>query len=122
MALKKKAGRSSCPLLAASTAEMAEGCCFRLLSGSGGGAGRLRIRFGNADVSADLILANLVDYDLFRNMCAGDIEEDGLVQSAVLLLEALVFDGHREINLILLFVDALELDSDIADLLGLILA
>src|SRR5271169_54518 len=107
---------------AASTAEMAGGCWSRLLSGSGGRAGRLCIRFGNADIAADLILANLVHYDLFRNVCARDVEEDGLVKSAVLLLEALVLDGHGEIDLVLLLVYALKLDGDIADLLGLVLA
>ena len=105
-----------------SSAEMAEAWCSILLSGSGGGACLLRVRFGNADVAADLILAYLVHYDLFRNKCAGDVEENRLVKSAVLLLEALVFDGHCDIRLVLLLVDALKLDGDIADLLGLVLA
>ena len=119
---KKKAGRKSCPLrcldgpkwptvvVLAYFPEVVE-----VLAG-------LRIRLRNADVAADLILANLVDDDFFRNMRPGDVEEDWLVQSAVLLLEALVFDGHGDIDLIFLFVDALQFDSDVADLLGLVLA
>jgi hypothetical protein len=86
---------------------MAEGSCSCLLSGGGGSAGGLRVRLGNADVAADLVFANLVDDHFFRNMRPGDVEENGLVQSAVFLLEALVFDGHGDIHLILLLVDAL---------------
>jgi len=93
---------------------------FCLLSGSGGSAGRLRIRLRNADVAADLVLANLVDHDLFRNMCAGDVEEDGLVEGAVLLFKALVLDDHGEIDLVPLLVHTLKLDSNVADLLGLV--
>src|SRR5580704_18106165 len=95
---------------------------MRLIAGSGGGGGRLRVRIGDADVSADLVLANLVDDYFFRYMRAGDIEENRLVEGAVLYLEALVLDGHSQIDLVLLLVDALELDSDVADLLGLVLA
>jgi len=105
-----------------SPAEMADGCFPRLLSGSGGGAGRLCIRLRNADIAADLILANFVHNDLFRNMCAGDVEEDWLVKSAVLLFKALVFDGHGQIDLVLLLVYALELDGNVSDLLWLVFA
>src|SRR5580698_911098 len=101
---------------------MAEVCRMRLVAGSGGGGGRLRVRLGNADVSADLVLANLVDDYLFRYMRAGDIEENRLVEGAVLFLKALVLDGHGKIDLVLLLVDALELDSNVADLLGFVLA
>jgi hypothetical protein len=120
---QKESGQEFLPASAASTAKMAEVALFaRLLTGSGGSAGGLRIRLGNADVAANLILANLVHHYLFGYMCAGDVEENGLVKSAVLLFEALVFDSHGEIDLILLLVYALEFHSDVSDLLGLVLA
>src|SRR5580692_11110505 len=115
---KSEAGRNPCPLRGL----VGRGCCVRLVAGSGGGGGRLRVRLGDADVSADLVLANLVDDYFFRYVRAGDVEENRLVEGAVLFLEALVLDGHREIDLVLLLVDALEFDSDVADLLGLVLA
>src|SRR5579859_1134188 len=121
MEAEKKAGRNPCPLCASST-EMAEGCCVCLLSGSGGCAGRLRICLRDADVAADLILANLVDHNLFRQMSAGEVEENGLVEGAVLLLKALVLDDHGYIDLVLLLVNAFELHGDVADLLRFILA
>ena len=83
----KKSGQESLPaaLLTRPKWPRVAVCLF---SGSGGRAGRLRIGLGNADVAADLILANLVHYDLFRYMCAGDVEEDGLVEGAVLLSQS----------------------------------
>src|SRR5580658_9038968 len=55
-------------------------------------------------------------------MRTGEVEEDGLVDGAVLLLEALVLDGHGETYLVLLLVDTLQFDGDVAYLLWLILA
>src|SRR6267143_5842494 len=84
--------------------------------------GRLRIRLWDADVSADGVLARFVDDNLFGNVRARGVEEDGLVQGAILLFEALVFDGHGKAELVALFVDALQFDGDVANLLGLVLA
>ena len=75
---------------------------MRLVAGSGGGGGRLRVRLRDADVSADLVLANLVDDYFFRNMGARDVEENRLVEGAVLFLKALVLYGHGKIDLVLL--------------------
>jgi len=52
-------------------------------------------------------------------MRAREVEEDRLVHGAVLLFEALVFDGHGSAELVVLFIDALQFDSDVAYLLGL---
>src|SRR5574340_1290807 len=82
--------------------------------------GHLRIRLRDADVSADSVLADLVDDDLFGNVRAGRVEEDRFIHSAILLFEALVFHGQGNAELIALVVDALEFDGDIAHLLRLV--
>src|SRR5438552_15331981 len=95
---------------------------MRLVARLGGGLRiRLRSRLRNADVSADGILAYLVDDDLFGNVRARDVEENRFVHGAVLLFETFVFDGHGDAKLIALFVDALELDGNVAHLLCLVL-
>jgi len=54
-------------------------------------------------------------------MRAGEVEEDRLVHGAVLLFESAVFDGHGGAELVVLFVDALQFNGDIAHLCGLFL-
>src|ERR1700686_2221905 len=61
------------------------------------GSGRclgLRVRLRHADIAADHVLASLVDHHFFGETRARGVEEDGLVESAILLFKALVFDGH----------------------------
>src|SRR6266702_5415631 len=65
----------------------------------GGGSSRLRIRFRDAEISADGVLTNLVDDDFLGNMRAREVEEDRLVHGAVLLLEELVFNSDLSANL-----------------------
>src|SRR5229473_3332106 len=90
---------------------------------SGGASGwGLRIRLGNADVAADLVLAHFVDDQFLGEARAGSVEENRLVKGAILLLEALVFHGHEDAILIALLIDAPQLNRHIADLLGLVFA
>jgi len=51
---------------------------------------------------------------------AGEIEEDRLVHGAIFLFKRLVFDGHGGAELVALFVNALQFDGDVADLLGFV--
>ena len=71
----------------------------------------------DADVSADGVLADLVDDNFFGNVRAGGIEENGFIGSAVLLLEALVFDDHGQVKLVPLLVYTLEFDGHVGNLL-----
>src|SRR5882724_1648504 len=84
------------------------------------GGGRLRICLWDADVSADGVLAHLVHHDFLGNVGAGEIEEDRLVHGAIFLFKRLVFDGHGGAELVALFVNALQFDGDVADLLGFV--
>src|SRR5947208_16267684 len=86
-----------------------------------GGASFL-IRLRNTDVSADCIFADLVDDDLFGNVRASHVEENRFIGSAVFLLEALVLNNHRQVELVPLRVHALQFDGHIRDLLGAVLA
>src|SRR5262249_2347970 len=80
------------------------------------------IRLGNADVSADGVLADLVDYQFLRNLGAVEVEEDRLVYGAILLLELAVFGCQVNAEAACLLAHALEFDGDIAHLLRLVLA
>src|SRR6266446_7296608 len=98
-------------------------CVLGLLTGTGcGGRLRLTVSLGDADVAADGVFAELVDDQLFGNLGAAQIEEDRLVHVAILLFDFAVLGGHGDAVLRALFVDALEFDSQVANLLGLILA
>lgn len=101
---------------------MAESGCVSLHSRRRGRGSGLRIRLGNADVSAYRVLSSLVDDDFLGQTRSRGVEEDRLVDGAVLLLEALVLNDHGDVNLILLFVYALEFYGDVANLLRLVFA
>src|SRR5713101_8139964 len=101
----KKAGRRFCPLLVGLA--HSQGCCvLGLLTGTGSaGWLRLTVSLGNADVAADGVFAKLVDDQLFRDLGAAQIEEDGLVHVAILLFDSAVLGGHGNAVLRALFVD-----------------
>src|SRR5208282_977463 len=94
-----------------------------LPAGTGsGGSHRVSVCLGDAQIAADLVLANLVDDEFLRLMSAAQVEEERLIDGAILVLGGLVLDGQDEVGAVLLLVGALEFDGDNTDLLGLILA
>src|SRR6266446_7129135 len=120
---RKEAGRTLCPPQT-SPGQLSQGQFPNryLAAGLGAGGGHLRIGLRDADVSADGVLPYLVDDEFFGNVRAGEVEEDGLVHGTVLLLEELVFNGYGRIELVVLLVDTLQFNSDIAYLLRLVSA
>src|SRR5271157_9013 len=67
-----------------------------LLAGTGRSGGRrLSARLGDAQVAADLVLADLVDDDFLRLVRTAQIEEERLIDRAILVLGALVLDGQH---------------------------
>src|SRR5258708_23191493 len=77
---------------------------------------------GNSGIAGIQMHANFVDDELLRQTRPGSVEEDGLIERTVLLVEELVFDGHGAAELVPLLVYALQLDGDVAHLLRLVLA
>src|SRR5260221_11463123 len=116
---KKKRATEAAPLYRRYRPAFGLGCS---VARSGSGSGRSRIRLGNADVAADGVLANFIDDKFLRDLGAMQVEEDRFVHGAVLLLEQAIFGGQIDAVLLLLFVDGLEFDGDIANLLRLVLA
>src|ERR1700688_5195933 len=117
----KKAGRKSCPPRPRPVTFAGPLSVF-LVAGSGCAGVRLRIRLRNAHVSADLVLTHFVDDQLFGQPRAGNVEENRLVERAILLLEALVFHRHCDAVLIALLIHALQFHGHVPDLLRLVLA
>src|SRR5215469_11782734 len=114
---KEKAGRTSARLPDPGPSSPELFLCNLV---TGGRASRcLRIRLGNADVSADSVLADLVDDHLFGNTRACRVEEDRLIHGAVLLLEALVLHRHQHGEPVVLLIYTLELNGDVSNLLRL---
>src|SRR5882757_4748718 len=114
----EKAGRLLCP--PDGVRRLAPGFCpGNLAARLCGRRSRLGIRLRDAEVAADRVLANLVDHDFFGNVRTREVEEDWLVHGAILLFEALVFDGYSSAELVALLVHAPEFDGDIPNLLRL---
>src|SRR5260370_3564815 len=114
----EKAGRLLCP--PDGVRRLTPGFCLgNLAARLCGGSSSLRIRFRDAEVDADRVLANLVDYDFFGNVRTREVEEDWFVHGAILLFKSLVFDGHGGAELVALFVHAPQFDGDIPNLLRL---
>src|SRR5712692_7756854 len=78
-----------------------------------------RVRLRDAHVSADLVLANLVDHQLFRYASPRGVEENRLIEGAILLLEPLVLDNESYGVLAPLLVCRAEFDGNVAHLLRL---
>src|SRR5579885_1475153 len=91
---------------------------------------RLRVRSGgrpgraglwHAEVARDRVLSDLVDHQLFCLPLVARIQNDRRIDVAVLFFSLLVFQNHRQVRALLLFVHALQLDRQIAHLLRLVL-
>src|SRR6266446_5682040 len=112
--------RADCSARLMGLRRLAPGFCLgNLAARLCGRRSRLRIRLRDAEVAADRVLANLVDHDFFGNVRTREVEEDWLVHGAILLFEALVFDGYSSAELVALLVHAPEFDGDIPNLLRL---
>src|SRR6516165_3978916 len=88
-----------------------------LLSGTGSRGLRLAVCLRNANVAADGVLADLIDHELFGDLGTAQVEEDGLVNRAILLFKTAILRGHGHTELTPLLVCILELDGQVADLL-----
>src|SRR5258708_16209544 len=77
---------------------------------------------GNSGIAGIQMHANFVDDELLRQTRPGSVEEDGLIERTVLLVEELVFDGHGDAELVPLLVYALQLAGYVAHFLRLVLA
>src|ERR1700687_535609 len=95
-----------------------------LISGLSGcrSLGLLDARLRSADVAANGVLADFVDYDFLGHTRTGNVEEDRFIECTILLFKTLVFHGHGEAGLVALHVYALEFDGNVAYLLWLVLA
>src|SRR6267143_3936148 len=112
--------RADCSARLMGLRRLAPGFCLgNLATRLCGRSSRLRIRLRDAEVAADRVLANLVDDDFLGDVRAREVEEDWLVHGAILLFEALVFDGYGGAELVVLFVHATQFHSDIPNLLRL---
>src|SRR5580704_10145716 len=86
------------------------------------GRARLSVSLRYAQVATDRVLANLIDHDLFRHMRARHIEEDRLIDVAVLFFVALIFHRVNHVHAAALFIYALKFYGHVTDLLWLIFA
>src|SRR5690348_16012086 len=88
-----------------------------LLTGVGSRGGGGSRRFRSAEIAGRRSLRHLVDHEFQRRPAAPGIEENGLVDGAVFLLEGLVVGQDVDGELVLLGVGAFELDFDAPDFL-----
>jgi hypothetical protein len=69
------------------------------------------------EVSDDLVLLDLIDYELVRLVCPGDIKLNRLIDRPVFLLNLLIVGEDFDRVLVVLRFGLLQTDRDVSDLL-----